>query len=586
MKQHLVPLVDDALTALKARGALALAAPPAYVVGPPKDAAHGDLQCNVAMVLAKPEGKQPRAIAELVAAELRARTSVVARVEVAGPGFINVTLVDAVVQSVAREVLTAGDAWGIRPKRSSGKRVMVEFCSANPTGPVHVGHARGTFTGDAIARVLEAAGHDVTREFYINDHGNQVDNLGRAVQARYLELHGAGGAFVAEYPGEYVKEIARAFSDVHGAKLVGAPSDAWLAEARAFAIAHNLAAIKRSLAKANVRHDVFTSEASLHESGRVIAVVDHYRQRGVTYEADVARGTEGKKRREESKAAQYEERQQGGTFLMTSLQGDEEDRVILRKDGTPVYLTADLAYHKDKFDRGFDRAVDVFGADHGGHVPRIKAGVKLLGDERNMDFVLVQMVKITRDGQEVKLSKRKGTVYELDDLLEDAGADPCRIMFLDRTVTSQLDFDLALVEKQSKDSPVWYFKYGHARCAQILKRAAEGGQAFAGPAHLEALTLPEERAMLMRMGAFADVVVGAAEALEPHRVLTYCRELIAGFHGYYSKYKDSERVISDDKDKTQARLSLVAALKQTLKNAFMVIGVDAPDYMAAPEQED
>jgi arginyl-tRNA synthetase len=340
-----------------------------------------------------------------------------------------------------------------------------------------------------------------------------------------------------------------------------------------------------------VQHDVYFSEATLHANGAVRAVVDVYAERGATYEADIARGTEDKVRREESKSAQYAERQMGGTFLKTSEHGDDEDRIILRRDGTPVYLTADLAYHKAKFDRGFDRCVDVFGADHSGHVPRIRAGMTLLGIEAaRMQFVLVQIVRLTRNGEEVKVSKRKGTVYELDDLIEEVGADPCRFMFLMKSANSQMDFDLSLLEKKSSDNPVFYFQMGHARCAQILLKARETGRTFVGvegltDAMLATLTLPEERAILKKVSQLPAVVAQAAEALEPHKVLYFCQELIAEFHGYYTKYKNTERVVSDDPLKTQGRLAMVSALKQTLKCAFGIFGIDAPEYMEAPAEE-
>jgi arginyl-tRNA synthetase len=571
MRNLLVPVIDDTLTALKQKGALKLAERPSYVVEPPKNAAHGDLSCNVAMVMAKGEGQPPRKIAEAIVAGLVDRAGVIEKVDVAGPGFLNFTLKDAVVQRFARDVLAAGDAWG-RASKKTGQRVLVEFVSANPTGPVHIGHARGTFVGDAVARLMDAAGHDVTREFYINDHGNQMQTLGRTVFKRYRQLFGEKVELAeGEYPAEYVVDIAKKLKEEDGDRWLAAGMDAALERCISIAIRENMNAIRGTLAKAKVKHDVFTSEAALHRSGKVLAVVDHYKQRGVTYEADQARGTEGKVRREESKAAQYSERQQGGTFLITSQHGDDEDRIILRKDGSPVYLTADLAYHKDK--------------------PRIKAGVELLGvDAKKLQFVLVQIVKIVRGGEEVKLSKRKGTVFELDDLIEEAGADPCRFMFLMKSVNSQFDFDLDLIAKQSKENPVFYFQYGHARCASILRFAADKGQPFVGPAaltdeHLSRLVLAEEKQMLKKMSMLPDLVAGAADALEPHRVLYFCQDLISDFHSYYTKYK-SDPIVSEDKVKTQGRLALVAALKQTLKSAFAILGVDAPEEMHRLEEDE
>jgi arginyl-tRNA synthetase len=346
---------------------------------------------------------------------------------------------------------------------------------------------------------------------------------------------------------------------------------------------------------------VFFSEKSLHDAGKVRSIVDVYKARGVTYEAAEGKRREkgDKVRSEDSKAAKFADKQLGGTFLMTAtyqenekyVLKDEEDRVILRHDGTPVYLTADLAYHKDKFDRGYDLMVDVFGADHAGHVPRIQSGMQLLGfDQKKLQFVLVQIVRITRKGEEVKVSKRKGTLFELAELIEEAGADVCRFIFLMKTANAQFDFDLDAVQKQSKDNPVFYFQYGHARCASILKKAVEKGVTFVGAealieAQLSRLVLPEEKMMLKKMSLLSDVVQGAADKLEPHHVLYYCQELIGDFHSYYTKYK-SDPIVSEDKDKTQGRLALVAALKQTLQCAFGILGISAPEHMEAPPEEE
>lgn len=585
MKHAVVNVVTATLHALRAAGTLKLeSGVPAFSVDPPKNAAHGDFAVNVAMMLSKGEGKPPRAIAEDIVKGLVDTDGLVTKLEIAGPGFLNVTLADKAFHEVARQV-GAASLWGTSPR--SGKKMLVEFVSANPTGPVHIGHARGTFVGDAVARLLDAAGHDVTREFYINDFGNQVEILARTIYKRYRELFGESITLVeGEYPAEYVIEIARVWRAEDGDRWLKSEENSALLRAREVGIRENMKHIRETLKLAHVHHDVYSSEAALHAAGKVTSTAQRYIELGVTYEADEARDTEGKKRREDSKAAQFEDRQRGGTWLTTSAHGDDEDRIILRKDGTPVYLTADLTYHREKFERGFDRIVDVFGADHGGHVARLKAGMTLLGfDAKKLDFVLVQIVRLVRDGVEVKVSKRKGTVFELKDLIEEAGADACRFMFLMKTAQAQIDFDLGLIEKQTKENPVFYFQYGHARCAAILRKAKEEGQEFVGfPAitagQLATLVLPEEKLLLKKMSMLPEVVAAAATALEPHRVLYFCQDLISEFHSYYSKYKKTERVITDDKTKTQGRLALVAALKQTLKSAFLILGVDAPDVMA------
>jgi arginyl-tRNA synthetase len=602
MRQLVREVVDQTLATLRAEGVLQFADVPAYAVEVPKNAAHGDWSCNVCLVLARAAGKKPPELADLLIQRLVDRRGLVTSVEKAGPGFLNFRLQDAAFQVIAREVLAQGDRHGHQAPGSSGQHVLVEFVSANPTGPVHLGHARGTFMGDAVARLLEAVGHTVCREFYINDAGNQVETLGRTVHKRYRQLFGEAVELAeGEYPGEYVADIARAWKAQVGDRYLRAPEAEWLPAAIAFGIAENLAAIRATLAKAGVRHDTYFSEASLHAAGKVTAIAQEYRDRGVTYEAAEGRRREkgDKVRNEESKAAQYAERQKGGTFLMTAtyqengkyVLKDEEDRILLRADGSPVYLTADLAYHKDKYDRGFHLMVDVFGADHGGHVPRIQSGVRLLGhDETRLRFVLVQMVRITRNGEEVKLSKRKGTVYELADLIDEAGPDVCRFIFLMKTANAQFDFDLDGVKKQSRENPVFYFQYGHARCSAILRKAEATGQPFVGAgalsdAQLARLTLTEEKGLLKKMSQLGDVVASAAEKLEPHHVLYYCQELISDFHSYYTTTR-ADPIIGADAEKTQGRLALVAALRQTLRSAFGILGISAPDAMEAPPDEE
>lgn len=600
MRSLVRTVVEDTLAALKASGALSFEAISKYTIEAPKDPSRGDWACNVALTMTRATGKKPDEIARAVVEALVDTQGIVAKAEVLN-NFINFKLHDAVFQRVAREVLSRGDQFGRQAPKSSGKRVNVEFVSANPTGPVHIGHARGSFLGDAVARLQEAAGHEVTREFYINDYGKQVETLGRTVFKRYLQLFGQSVELVeGEYPAEYVIDIAKTWRDEVGDKYVKATEAEVLAEATAVAIRENLKNIRASLSKANISHDVFFSEASLHTSGKVRAIVDVYKARGVTYEAAEGKrkdkDSQEKVRSEASKAAKYADRQLGGTFLMTASWADEhgkqplkddEDRIILRHDGTAVYLTADLAYHKEKFDRGYDVIVDVLGADHGGHVPRIESGMFLLGaDVKKLKFLLVQIVRITRGGEEVKVSKRRGTLFELDELIDEAGADVCRFIFLMKTRDSQFDFDLDLVTKQSKDNPVFYFQYGHARCASILRKAEEKGVPFVGQglltdAHLARLVLPEEKMMLKKMSQLPDVVASAAEKLEPHHVLYYCQELISDFHSYYTQYK-SDPIISDDPEKTQGRLALTAALKQTLKSAFAILGISAPESMTAP----
>lgn len=592
--RHLVHnLVEDTLRALREAGTLQSEVSPAFSIDAPKNPEHGDYACNVAMMLAKPERKKPRDIAQAISDHLVDADGVVEKLDIAGPGFLNFKLKDAVIFEQIRTVLAAGDQWGRAPSRP--EKVMVEFVSANPTGPLHLGHARGAFMGDAVARLLSAAGYDVTREFYINDAGRQVETLGRTVHKRYRELYGETVELEAgEYPAAYVIDIAKTLRDEDGDKWRDKSEDEWLPRCIEIGIRENIASIKKTLEGAGITHDVWFAESALHEGGEVAAVADAYKKLDVTYEAKVSRQESegGKVRQEGSKAAQFRDQQLGGTFLETSKEGDEEDRVILRPDGSPVYLTADLAYHRNKAERGFHRMIDVWGADHAGHVPRIRAGMKLLGyDTDRFDFLLVQMVRLMRDGDEVKQSKRSGEVLELAEVIEDVGPDAIRFIYLMRAATSQFDFDLDLAKKNSADNPVFYAQMGHARCVNVLKKADEMGVAFGGldaitDEHLAALKLPEERAMVKKIAAFPDVVIGAAEALEPHRLLYAAQELIAEFHSYFGKYKDSERIVSDNVEKTQGRLALVAALRNTLKCALNLLGITAPDYMTRDDTSD
>lgn len=609
MRHQVHALLVETLGLLKREGALELPAElPAFSVEVPRavkgEAPRGDWSTNIAMTLQKATGKKPPELAQLIAAALpRAdQAALVEKVEVLN-NFINFTLAPKAFSNVVRAVLSAGHEFGRQPVNATGKRMLVEFVSANPTGPVHIGHARGAFMGDALARLLSAAGHNVTREFYINDAGKQIETLGRTVHKRYRELFGEQVTLAeGEYPAEYVIDIAKAWKERVGDRYLRASEAEWLPEAIRVGIEENMAAIRATLAKANIHHDSFFSEASLHASGAVMQLVERYKALGVTYDAAEARRTEDKQRNEESKAAKFADRQQGGTFLMTSKwkedktvkaarYKDDEDRIILRADGTPVYLTADLAYHMNKFERGFDRMVNVFGADHSGHVPRIATGMKLLGfDADRLDFAVVQIVRITRGGEEVKVSKRKGTLFELSDLIDEAGPDVCRFIFLMKTANSHFDFDLDAVKTQSRENPVFTFQYGHARCASILKKAQEKGQPFVGgadltDAQLAYLTLPEERSLLKKMSQLPDVVRTAAEKLEPHHVLYFCQELIGDFHSYYTQYR-ADPIVGPDRDKTQGRLAMVAALKHTLKSAFAILGVNAPDYMEAPPDEE
>lgn len=556
-----------------------------------KDKNHGDFASNIALILSKSAKIKPHDIAAMIKDSLEA-DSFFTKIDIAGPGFINFTLASSALATIIPEIATKGEHYG-RFMPSIKKRALIEFVSANPTGGLHLGHARGAFVGDALARLLEAAGFDVVREYYVNDTGNQVETLARTIHKRYQELFGATITIEkGEYPGEYVKDIAQALKNLHGDRFFNKPESDWLDFLIRFGVDYNLALIRRSLATAGIHIDNWYYEHSLHESGKLKALLKKYDERNMLYEADAALGMEAKVRREESKASLFSHMQEGGTFLKTSQFGDDEDRIIRRRDGRFVYLTADLAYHDDKFARGFDLLVNVFGGDHAGHVGRIKAGMAALGHDINkLHFVIVQIMRLIKHGKEVRFSKRAGEVFGLDDLIHEIGADVARFVFLMRSTNAQFDLNLDEVTKQSNDNPIFYVQYGHARMATILSKALKDyGLSVQAKSFSEQdqakLSLFEEKDLILRMAEFPDVVLEAAHSLEPHRLIFYCQELIKTFHSYFTKYRHSEKIISDDKEKTKARLAMVYAMKLTIFNALSFLGLSAPDHMEQSADSD
>lgn len=554
-----------------------------------KDRSHGDFATNAALILSKGLCKPPIEIAKLLRDELANAREMFFCVDVAGPGFINFTLTNHAISSIIPHIAQRGTDYGTTTVLNPPK-ALIEFVSANPTGGLHLGHARGAFVGDALARLLKAAGYIVTKEFYVNDVGNQVLTLARTIHKRYRELFGESVTIeTGEYPGEYVKDIARALKNLHGDRWLNKNEDEWLLPLTQFGVDYNLSTIRRSLDAANVEIDHWFFEHTLHENGALADVVSAYRARDMLYDAEVAENAGDKIRREESKAAKFAHLQEGGLFIKTAQFGDTEDRIIQRRDGRFVYLTADLAYHHGKFERRYDVIIDVFGGDHAGHIARIKAGMAALGhDLEKLKFVVVQMMRLIKGGHEVKFSKRAGEVVGLDDLIQEVGPDVARFVFLMRSNSTQFDLDLDAVTKNSSDNPVFYVQYGHARMASILARAdAEQGLRITPltPVAADALTLPEERELLLKANELADVVKDAAQALEPHRLIYFCQDLIKTFHSYFTKYRHTERIICDDKDKTMARLSMVFALKQTIFNALSFVGLSAPDRMDLHPEE-
>ena len=556
------------------------------VVEPPRDAAHGDMATNAAMVLAKDAKAKPRDLAERIAERLRA-DDLIASVDVAGPGFINLTLKPRAWSDALRAVLREGAAYGRVQDGVAGK-INVEYVSANPTGPMHVGHCRGAVFGDALASLLAFAGHEVAREYYINDAGAQVDVLARSAFLRYREALGENIGEIPEglYPGDYLKPVGEALVAEHGDKLLTMPESAWLPTVRAKAVAMMMAMIKQDLAALNIRHDVFFSERSLIESAnnRVAETIDYLRSKGDVYEGRLP-PPKG------APVEDYEDREQ--TLFRATAYGDDVDRPLLKSDGSYTYFASDIAYHKNKFDRGFRNLVDVWGADHGGYIKRMQAAVKAVtSGNAVLDVKIVQLVKLLRNGEPVKMSKRSGDFVTLREVVDEVGSDAVRFMMLFRKNDAVLDFDLAKVREQSKDNPVFYVQYGHARGYSIFRNARElipdlpedaaARAAFLESAPVERLTDPAELSLLRQLAQYPRMIEAAAAAHEPHRIAFYLYDLASEFHALWTRGRDLPYlrfIINNDAEITKARLALVQGVVSILASGLAVLGVHAPNEM-------
>ena len=565
-------LVGDALGAMAAEGALPEGLDHgAVTVEPPRDAAHGDMATNAAMVLSRPAGMRPRELAEALAGRLAADGRIDAA-EVAGPGFLNLRLSDAAWQGVVAAALE--DGFG-RSAMGGGARVNVEYVSTNPTGPLHVGHARGAVFGDALAALLEFAGHEVTREYYVNDGGAQVDALARSVYLRYLEALGEPVEFPdGAYPGDYLVPVGEALRARVGDAYLGAGEEVWLAEVRAFATDAMMDLIRADLASIGVEMDVFFSEKSLYGTGRIEAAIDALRARGLIY-AGTLEPPKGKLPED------WEPREQ--LLFRSTAHGDDVDRPIQKSDGSWTYFAPDVAYHFDKVERGFDALIDVFGADHGGYVKRMKAAVSALTDgAMPFDVKLVQLVKTLRNGEPVKLSKRAGNIVLLSDVVEEVGAGATRFHMLTRKNDAPLDFDFALVRAQSRENPVFYVQYAHARVRSALRRAAEAGIDLSPAPDLSLLTDAAEVALARKIGEWPRLVEIAARGHEPHRIAFYLYELASEFHALWNRGNDvpALRFVQEDApDASRAKLALARATGRTIAAGLGVLGVEPLDEM-------
>lgn len=545
----------------------------------PRDPSHGDLASNAAMALAKRAGRKPRDIAELIVGKLRSDSDF-AKLDVAGPGFINITLTDAVWQRLVGQVLAMAGDFG-RSTIGKASRVQVEYVSANPTGPMHIGHCRGAVFGDTLSNLLAFAGFEVSREYYVNDAGAQVDKLGQTVLLRYREARGEDIGEIPEglYPGDYLKPIGQALADQYGAQLEEMDPAEALPVARQAAIDAMLAEIKDDLAALNVHHDVFFSERSLTGEGRdqVAEAIEKLRSKDLIFEGRLAKplGHDDD---------DWEDREQ--TLFRSTAFGDDVDRALMKSDGSYTYFANDVAYHLNKLERGFDEYLNVLGADHVGYIPRLKAVVSALSDGKaRFETPVTQLVRVLRDGQPVRMSKRAGTFVALRDVVDEVGCDPVRFMMMMRKHDSALDFDLAKVVEQSKDNPVFYVQYAHARAESVFRTAQ---QAFANlsktasevrNADFSLLTDSGERALIREIAKFPRVIEGAARDHEPHRVPFYLYDLASSFHQQWARGNDSPQLRFsqvDDVELTAARLGLVAATQQVIASGLAILGVQAP----------
>ena len=558
------------------------------VVEPPRDPSHGDMATNAAMVLAKDAKAKPRDLAEAIASRLRA-DELIAAVDVAGPGFINLTLKPEAWAEALRTVLREAEAYGRIAPVAGAAKVNVEYVSANPTGPMHVGHCRGAVFGDALCSLLQFAGRDVTREYYINDAGAQVDLLARSAFLRYREALGEDIGSIPEglYPGDYLKPVGQALVAEHGDRLRAMREAQWLPIVRARAIAMMMDEIKGDLAALNIHHDVFFSERSLIESGnnKVAETIDYLRSRGDIYEGSLP-PPKGKP------VEDYEDRIQ--TLFRATAYGDDVDRPLIKSDSSYTYFASDIANHRNKFERGFTDLIDVFGADHGGYIKRMQAAVKAVtAGEATLDVKIVQLVRLLRNGEPVKMSKRSGDFVTLREVVDEVGNDAVRFMMLYRKNDAVLDFDLAKVIEQSRDNPVFYVQYGHARGHSIFRNAREevvpdlpedaaARVAYLASAPVERLTDPAELDLLKRLALFPRMVEAAAAAHEPHRIAFYLYDLASEFHALWTRGRDLPYlrfIINNDAGITKARLAMVQGVVLVLASGLAILGVHAPDEM-------
>ncbi|WP_373233327.1 arginine--tRNA ligase [Cohnella sp.] len=527
---------------------------PAIALEVPKDKSHGDLSTNLAMQLTKLAKKNPRQIAEAIIEKLGTGRAFIQSAEIAGPGFINFRLDKSYLYPVIGEVFAQGSRYGF-VNAGQRKRVQVEFVSANPTGSLHLGHARGAAVGDALCNLLSFAGYEVTREYYINDAGNQVNNLARSIEARYRQALGHEADMPEDgYHGEDIVGFAKELAEQEGDRLLSLGDQERFDYFRTYGLEKELAKIKRDLARFGVQFDEWYSESSLYENDKVTAVLDALRANGQVYELD------------------------GAVWLSSTAFGDDKDRVLVKNDGSYTYLTPDAAYHMDKYGRGYDEMINIWGADHHGYIPRMKAAMAALGnDPEKLTVLIAQMVSLFQNGEKVKMSKRTGKAVTMEDLMDEVGVDAIRYFFTMRGMDSHLDFDMDLAVSKSNENPVFYVQYAHARICSIFRQAEEQGIKVLPwqEATLSRLNTEQEFDLLRKIGELPETIAEAARIYAPHTMIRYVYELASQFHSYYK----AERVITEDAEQSQARLQLLAVLRITLANTLALVGVSAPERM-------
>jgi arginyl-tRNA synthetase len=556
MRSHLRELLAQSIEKTAKGGGLNATQLPPLLIEPPKQREFGDLATNVAMLWAKTAKKSPRAIAELILKNLEDPDGIIARQEIAGPGFLNFSFAPKFYYGRLRELATDRD---VPLDLGKGQKIQVEFASVNPTGPLHVGHGRVAVIGDVLARLHQASGFDVQKEYYVNDAGKQMENLGLSIDARYHELFGDTVDFPADgYPGDYVVDVAKSIKESAGDKFLHEEKAAVIKYFTEYGGAALLDTIRGQLRDFGIEFDSFFSEKALRERSEVVRSMESLRALGLLYAQD------------------------GAEWFRSTQFGDDKDRTVIKSDGELTYFASDIAYHRNKFERRFTRLINVWGADHHGYVARLKAAIRGLGyDADALRVVLVQMVQLTRGGEPVRMGKRTGEFVALEEVLQEVGRDAARFFFLMRKCDSHLDFDLDLAKRQSSDNPVFYVQYAHARVASILEQAQKHGMDWnpsdSAGISLERLALAEELELIRRMIQFNDVLEDSVRELEPHRVIFYLLELAGEFHRYYNHH----RVITDDRALSHARLLLVANAQKTIRRGLEILGMDAPSRMGS-----